>query len=444
MNVAVNKEYKGGSAPIDFNRLPLAMRRQAAECKYAEAVAMYAATNLTIRSVAEKCGVTAAGLSAHIGKHHRQLLFARYGLDINDNNLRTLKVKPPKGQSQTTHIKYKEAIEACGDIAYIEYNVSQIARLFNLGGPALASQLRVHYPDIIPNREKLRRRLGIADNTHRGPRTSCAEVYAEALTMYRDTDMTMPEVADMCNVSKSGFCQYLRFYHKDIIASKSARRKAARKNVGVRKPGKLAGNGNLYGPKSETVALYAPALDLYRNSSLTIDEIIEKTGVPAAGFKGYLYQWHRGEKLIRRGYEWDGETEPDLQGTKQFLKSTAAKYAPAIASLKNNPRHVAEVAAEFGLNPEVFRAYLKTHEPQLAAQQGMTRDDNGKRVKRSSAEKYAQAIHEYATTSESLKSIAQRYGFVYNSICGFVTRNCPKQRESHRLIVEKERMAKIQ
>ncbi len=439
MNKAQVATYSNGADTLaDFKRLPISKRRPAAECKYAEAVEMYASTDLSIRCVAEKCNVTASGLSSHIGKHHRALLFARYGLDINDKNLQSLKVKPPKGQSLLTHLKYKDAIEACGDMAYIEFNVSQVARLFNVNGTALASQLRVHYPFVIPVRERLRQRLGIADNTPRGARRVSTETYAEALAMYRGTDLTMQQVADKCNVSKSGFCQFMRFYHKDVIAEKSGRRKAARKSVGLRRPGQLAGNGDLYGPKPDTVALYEPALQLYRDTSLTIDEIIERTGVPAAGFKGYLHQWHRGEKLRRRGYEWDGVSDPELQDTKHFLKSTSAKYAPAIASLKENPRPVAEVASEFGLNPEVFREYLKVHEPELAAQQGMKRRADGRLVKRSSAEKYAQAIHEYATTAESLKSIAQRHGFIYNSICGYVTRNCPDERESHRKIVEKE------
>lgn len=420
----------------DFNRLPTALRADAARRKYAEAVALYADTDLSIREVAEKCGVTASGLSAHIGKHHRDLLFARYGINIKDKDLYTVKVKPPRGQSLATHLKYRDAIEACGDIAYIEYNVSQVARMFNLNGTSLASQLRVHYPDIIPNRENLRKRLGIADNTHRGPRPWSISAYADALEMYRQSELTIGEVAERCNVSKSGFCQYMRFYHKEVIQERAVRRKEAMKKVGGRVPGSPAGNGNVYGPKAETVALYAPALELYRNTSMTIKDIVVKTGVAEAGFKGFLNQWHRGEKLLRRGYKWDGVSEPDLKGTRQFLKSTAAKYAPAIASLREKPRHVAEVAAEFGLNPEVFREYLKTHEPELAAQQGMTRLPNGRLVKRSSYERYEKAIHEYATTTETLKSIAKRHGIVYNSIMGFILRNCPEEKERHQKLVE--------
>lgn len=422
--------------PVDFKRLPIELRRPAAQLKYAEAVRMYASTDLSIRAVAEKCGVTPSGLSAHIGQYHRELLFARYGLEINDESLRKLKVKPRKGQSLKTHLKYKGAIEACGDVAYIEYNVSQVARLFNLNGILLSSQLKAHYPDVIANRERLRQRLGIADNAHRGPRKKCIEAYAEALEMYRDTDMTKQEVARVCDVSQSGLIQFMRFYHKDIIARKAARRRAVRAESGAKKRGAFAGNGAHYGPRVETEAQYAAAMDLYRNTSMTIKEIVEITGVLDAGFRGYLQQWQGEERLIRRGYAWSGEGELDLRATKRFLKSTAAKYAPAIASLKDKPRHVAKVAAEFGLNAEVFRKYLKTHEPELAAALGMVRQGNGRLVKRASAEKYAAAIREYATTAEPLKSIAMRHGIVYNSIVGYMMRNCPEARASHKRILQ--------
>ena len=41
-------------------------------------------------------------------------------------------------------------------------------------------------------------------------------------------------------------------------------------------------------------------------------------------------------------------------------------------------------------------------------------------------EKYAEALHLYGSTSESLKSIANRLGLTYNSIGGFIRRNYPE------------------
>lgn len=413
--------------------LPNDERVAVAESKYAEAVALYASSELTIREVARLCDVSARGLSAHIARHHRDVLFARYGLEGKAFDRLKTKVKATRGQSLKTHLKYKDAIEACGDAAYIEFNVSQVARLFNLDGTALANQLRAHYPDIIPNRERIRKRLGIADNTHRGARPESARTYARALEMYRDTDMTIPQIARICNVSKGGLTQFMTFYHKNIMDVKAARRLNAAASRELQQPGRLAGNGNLYGPKPETVALYAPALKLYRTTPKTLKEIIRETGVPAEGFRSYINRWHRGERLLRRGYEWDGKSYPELKGTKNFLKSTSAKYAPAISSLKANPRNVTDVAAEYGLHPDAFREYLKTHEPELAARQGMTRLSNGRTVKRSSFEKYKAAVEEYANSTDTLKSIAQKHGLVYQSLMGYVLRNCSAERERHAL-----------
>lgn len=195
--------------------------------------------------------------------------------------------------------------------------------------------------------------------------------------------------------------------------------------------GHPAGNGGIYGPTRESDALYAEALEMFRDTSLTIKEIAARTGVSAPGLKSYLRQWHKGESLRRRGYEWDGTSHADLSGSKQFSKSVAAKYAPAIASLKGNPRAMAKVAAEFGLNAEVFRQYLKVHEPGLVKALGMSRGEDGKLVKVSAAGKYAEAVHEYATTAESLRSIAERHGLVYKSLLGYINRNCPEARSEH-------------
>ena len=59
----------------------------------------------------------------------------------------------------------------------------------------------------------------------------------------------------------------------------------------------------------------------------------------------------------------------DLSGSKRYLKSTAAKYAPAIESLRANPRPIMRVAAELGIPPAGDRPAntLHMHEPELVA-----------------------------------------------------------------------------
>lgn len=119
------------------------------------------------------------------------------------------------------------------------------------------------------------------------------------------------------------------------------------------------------------------------------------------------------------------------------MKVTRAKYEHAIESLRDNPRPVSVVATEFGFNPEVFRAYLHKHEPDLVKQQGMVRISNGKTISRRSDELYSEAVNLYATTSESLRAIATRLGLVYKTVDGFIRRNYPEVIARHKALVKK-------
>ena len=357
----------------EMTTLPTAMRHSVAIQKYAEAVRIYSETDTPLCEIAGKCGVTPGGLSNYISRYHRDLLLRKYGIEILDCSV---SMKKRAGQSIPAHRKYRSAILACSDIAYIEYNISQIAEMFGLDGTGLASQLRFHYPDVIPERERVRREYGLADNIHRGVRQWCAEAYAEAVVMYRDTDMTVREVADACNVSMGGLSQHLQFYNKSIVRQKADRRNSRVNSSDAHRSGTLAGNGQKYGPKPETVEKYAKALELYRSSPMKLKDIARSAGVPYEGLRNYIRSWCRAEKQPARP------------------------------------------------------------EPEPVAPKCMVRRADGKLVKRSSSEKYAKAIEEFATSAETLKEIAERHGLVYNSLSAYVRRNCSAEQESHRRIVE--------
>ncbi|WP_294586080.1 hypothetical protein [uncultured Phocaeicola sp.] len=438
---------KSESVSRDLGRLSnkeiIALRRRhALHVKYEEAVALYAEMELPLREIAERCNVTLGGLGNYLRRYWRKLMLRRHGVSCEGKDPKDVKLVSFGQPGLVTHAKYKEAVDACGSLEYIDLNVSQVARKFNVDGTALANYMRMHYEDIPVWREKVRRKLGIADNIHRGARENCKEQYAQAVEMYRSTDKTIPEVAEICQVSLGGFSQHLRFYHKEVIRKRRAERKAARN---PRVPGKMSGSGRLHQPSEATVEKYREALELYRNSDLIIAEIVRRTGVPLEGFRSYLRVWHRDLMLERRGGKEGKEADGyvDLTKTKCYLKSTAAKYAEAIDSMKNHPRPVAQVAAEYGLHVESFRSYLWEHEPELVARQGMVKREDGKYVSRQATEKYAEAVRLYETTTENLKSIALRLGIVYNSLGGYVRRNCREAQKRHeellrRVIEEKQ------
>lgn len=413
----------------------LILKRHALHCKYEKAVALYADTDMTMKDIAKECGVSIGGLGSYLRRYWRELVLRRHRIHVDGKEVKDVKIMEAGKQNVNAHAKYKDAVAACDSLNYIDMNVSQIARKFGTDGTALANFMRIHYPETLVWREKVRRRLGINDNIQRGARPECIQQYAEAVELYRNTEMTMAEVAETCKISLSGFSQHLRFYHKEILEQKKQMRetaKAKRQQVF----GELTGNGRIYKPSPMTEQKYAAALDLYRNTALTMKDIVEQTGVPAGGFRSYLRLWNMDLVLERCGLSKE-EKVNDLRSARKRMKTVAAKYEKAIESLRTNPRPVAAVATEFGFNPEVFRDYLHKHEPELARQQGMMKAANGKTVSRRSEEKYAEAVRLYGTTTETLKSIAVRLGLTYNSVGGYIRRNYPEVIARHQRLLQK-------
>lgn len=412
-------------------------RRYVLHCKYEEAVEMYADSKLPLCKIAVKCNVSLGGLGSYLRRYWRELILRRRGISYEGKDPKDIKIVSSGQPSIVSKAKYAEAVEACKSLEYIDLNVSQVARKFNVNGTALANYMRLHYEEIPIWRENVRRMLGIGDNVHRGVRPECEEQYVLAVEMYKSTDKTIPEIAEICQVSIGGLSQHMRFYHKEVIRKRKAERKAAKKNRII---GKICGNGQIHCPQQKTVEKYREALELYKNSNLIIKEIVRKTGVPLEGFRNYLRVWHRDLMLERRGGEKVDckEVYIDLAKTKCYLKSTAAKYGAAIDSMKNNLRPVTQVAAEYGLNADTFRSYLWEHEPDLVSQCGMVKNENGKYTSRQAMEKYAEAVRLYETTTTNLKSIAERLGVVYNSLSGYIRRNCPDAKQKHEELVRKE------
>lgn len=390
--------------------------------KYREAVDLYGSTVLSVRAICARCDVSYAGFRSYLYKYRRDLLLSRHGVAVPSvSDAAPARLRERRGQTASARAKYGDAIAACGDAKYVEYNVSQIAHLFGLNPTGLSNQLRAHCQGLLESRERERQRLGLADNQQRGVRPWCREQYAAAVKLLRTTELTLPEVAERCGVSFTGLRQHVCFYHKDLQETRSELRERAKTQ---KRKGHVTGSGRRHEPTPGSRERYRDAVRLYRNTAMTIKEIAEKQGLNPFSFTSYLQTWHREDVFARRGAEY--REGASLSQTKQYKKPTAAKYAPAIERLRAENRPTSEIAAEFGLHPEVFRQYLKEHEPELYARQGMMRAPNGRSVSRRSMEKYAEALRLYETTGEELKSIARRLGLNYNSLGGFIRRNFPE------------------
>lgn len=175
---------------------------------------------------------------------------------------------------------------------------------------------------------------------------------------------------------------------------------------------------------------YAEAVHLYATTPMSAARIAGKTGVSKKGFYEHLQRWHLDLVCRRKNIPYEEGRLVDWSKVRKYNPATKAKYAEAIRRLKESGLPTAQVAAEFGLQPEAFRSYLKEHEPELYARKGMVRTDTGGAVSRRSMEKYSEAMHLYGTTTESVKSLARRFGFNDCSFGQFIRRNFPNWSKS--------------
>ncbi len=404
------------------------------EVKYRTALELYAATDLTYVEICRKCRISICGFSRYIGIYHRHLMLRRNGIECSREEADNIKISQRRGQRPGTHAKYMEAIAACDSMDYIEYNVSQIAREFGLNGTNLGRQLHMHYPEVLEFRERARQLMGLDDGLPRGTRPWCKEQYAEAVELLQaDRYITVQDAAERCNVSYFGLEQHLLFYHKELVDN---RIKVRKKAVRQQRKGEITGRGTLHAPKPETVELYAEALHLYHTTPMSVRKIAKLTGVSLKGFYDYMQTWHKELICQRKGIPYEEGKPVDWSSVRRYDPATAAKYADAIAKLKKGALTTATVAAAFGLHPECLRQYLKEHEPELHASLGMKKTENGGTIASHSLEKYKEAMHIYATTTESIKSLARRFGFNDCSFGQFIRRQFPQLHEQHKKLVQ--------
>ena len=116
--------------------------------------------------------------------------------------------------------------------------------------------------------------------------------------MLRNSTLTVRAVAEECGVSYGSLQQHLLFYHKDIAESRLLRRADALNKEIVQ--GECSPRGGVRAPRPEAVAYYAPAVELYRTTDLSVPEIARRCGIPAHNLAVYLRKWYAADVQARR------------------------------------------------------------------------------------------------------------------------------------------------
>ena len=120
------------------------LRRHALHQKYDNGVALYAETNMPVKTIAMECHVSAGGLGSYLRRYWRELVLHRHRIPLEGENPHAVKIMSEGKPNVMSHARYKKAIDACLSLEDIELNVSQIARKYGVEGTGLANFMRIH------------------------------------------------------------------------------------------------------------------------------------------------------------------------------------------------------------------------------------------------------------------------------------------------------------
>ena len=138
---------------------------------------------MPLKTIATECHVSAGGLGSYLRRYWRELVLHRHHIPLEGEDPHAIKNHVRGKAQRDVACQIQKAIDACLSLEDIELNVSQIARKHGVEGTGLANFMRIHEPEVIPWREKVRHWLGINDNTHRGATPACTKQYAEAVEL---------------------------------------------------------------------------------------------------------------------------------------------------------------------------------------------------------------------------------------------------------------------
>lgn len=285
------------------------------EERYRRALDLYRNTELSAAKICELTGHSAAAFRAYVRRYHRDLLYARHGRVATQEEA-CGKLRDVRGQMEATAEKYRMAVAECRDLNHVEESVSQIARRHGLNPTGLGNHLRRHYPEVLEERNRARKRLALKDNSCQSAaaKRRCRRQYAAAVEHLRSSDDTIGHTAQLYGISHGGLREHLLYYHRDIVEARAVKRRKAK---GCRVPDALTGNGTRRRPTRATAEKYAGCVELYRTTDMTVCEIARREGLSESALRKYLRKWHcdeRGEREIGRERTTRGEVKNNLEG----------------------------------------------------------------------------------------------------------------------------------
>lgn len=307
------------------------------EAKYREAIQAIQDMNLlslSINDIARMYNVPSEAFRNQLKRHFPDVLARRRQLRIMLGH----EADGRYGLQKSTEKKYARAVEMLRDASL---TVREVAQRCGVSYCGLQQHLLFYHKDIADARmltraDALMRPLQVGDYNAVGglrvPRPEAAAKYAPAVELYRATNRTVVDIADICGVDSHNLHCYLLKWHRDLVLQ---RRERAEK---LREAKKLV-------PKMDrsrsAVArqLYMPSIELI-TSGYTLAEAAGALGVDVENLRSWLKNHYPVIlETVREGMM-------RLPSGRMVLRRTYYRYEPIAGYIKTHPSKPTRAVAE--------------------------------------------------------------------------------------------------
>ena len=275
----------GGRCPHDVKIIEAGKQSEVAHAKYKDAVEACDSQEyieFNIAQIARKFGVEGTSLAAFMRMHYADILGrrekVRRWLGIADNIRRGMR---PECAEQ-----YAGAVEL---YAGTDMTVEEVAGLCRVSPDAFSQHLRFYHKGVLERKRRERRQArgrsrdasgGLTGNGRRyRPSDGTERKYAGALLLYRDTALTMKEIAGRTGVTEGGLRCYLHKWHRNLVLERAGVSGEGNGRVDLRKERKRM---------KATAAKYAEAVRLYGSTAESLKSIAVRLGLPYGNVGGYV------------------------------------------------------------------------------------------------------------------------------------------------------------
>ena len=206
-----------GYAVLDQSRL-----HQSSMEKYVPAVKMLKETDLTVKEVAERCGVTYLGLQQHLIYYHKDVAELRLGkrmqalsgpVSVGEKDCNNR----PVGPSATMQARYAPAIKMAEET---DLPLTEIALRCGVEPRGLQGYVQKWHRDLMEERQRKREEALLQRKEAAQPKVSRAEIvrvqYTPTVDMIR-SGMSLSEAASAVGTSPDNLRSWLKSHYPEVL-----------------------------------------------------------------------------------------------------------------------------------------------------------------------------------------------------------------------------------